>query len=116
MRKLSYLCTFAIGIEQSFFCKMAQTGILLAGIELKLRKLLLAHEQLKAQNAAMLAELDALRQENRRLLTEVEQLKADNTIKVMANAFGTDKEIEEGRKKIQLLMRDIEQCIALINS
>jgi predicted RNase H-like nuclease (RuvC/YqgF family) len=95
---------------------MAQTGLLLAGIELKLRKLLLAHEQLKADNAAMIAELESLRQENSRLLKEVEQLKAKNNIKVMADTFGTDNEIEEGRKKIQVLMRDIEQCIALINS
>lgn len=95
---------------------MAQTGLLLAGIELKLRKLLLAHEQLKTQNEAMKVELQALRQENDQLKNEVEQLKAKNSIKVMADTFGSDKEIEEGRKKIQLLMRDIEQCIALLNS
>lgn len=95
---------------------MAQTGLLLAGIELKLRKLLMAYDQLKAENEAMNAELRALRQENQQLLTEVEQLKAKNNIKVMADAFGSDKEIEEGRKKIQSLMRDIEQCIALLNS
>jgi len=95
---------------------MAQTGLLLAGIELKLRKLLMAHEQLLAEKASLTAEIEMLKQENSRLLNEVEQLKAKNNIKVMADAFGSDKEIEEGRKKIQLLMRDIEQCIALINS
>ncbi|HMM10595.1 MAG TPA: hypothetical protein PKE03_00680 [Bacteroidales bacterium] len=95
---------------------MSQTGLLLAGIELKLRKLLQAHGQLLAEKAAMEVELEALRQENNRLVSEVEQLKAKVNIKVMADAFGSDKEIEEGRKKIQLLMRDIEQCIALINS
>ncbi len=95
---------------------MAQTGLLLAGIELKLRKLLLTYEQLKADNEAMKVELQTLRQQNERLLNEVEQLKAKNSIKVMANTFGSDKEIEEGRKKIQQLMRDIELCIALINS
>lgn len=95
---------------------MAQTGLLLAGIELKLRKLLLVYDQLKAENEVMRSELEALRQENMKLLTEVEQLKAKNSIKVMADTFGTEKEIEEGRKKIQSLMRDIEQCIALLNS
>jgi hypothetical protein len=33
----------------------------------------------------------------------------------MADAFSSEKEIEEGRKRIQALMQEIEQCIALIN-
>lgn len=95
---------------------MAQTSLLLAEIELKLRKLLLAHNELKAENQALKGELAVLKQENKDLTHEVERLNEKISIKVMADTFGSDQEIEEGRKKIQLLMRDIEQCIALINS
>ena len=35
--------------------------------------------------------------------------------KIIADAFNSEQEIEEGRKRIQVLMREIEHCITLVN-
>lgn len=94
---------------------MADTSVLLSGIEYKLRKLVGEYEVLKKKVDAQAMEIKQLRHENDIAINKISLLTEKLEIKTVAESFGNKTEIEEGRKRIQALMRNIEQSIALIN-
>jgi uncharacterized protein YoxC len=94
---------------------MADTSIILSGIEYKIRKLIDENTNLKNTVAGLEKEVFNLRQHEKELLLHNKELTEKIEHKIMADAFSSEKEIEEGRKRIQALMQEIEQCIALIN-
>lgn len=94
---------------------MADTSVLLSGIEYKLRKLVSEHEMLKKKVDAQAMEIKQLRHENDIAINKISILTEKLEIKTVAESFSNKTEIEEGRKRIQALMRNIEQSIALIN-
>lgn len=94
---------------------MADTRTLVAGLEYKIRQLIGENIQLKANVQLQQEELDKLKER----LEVVEKINLELTEqlnkKIIADAFNSEQEIEEGRKRIQVLMREIEQCITLVN-
>lgn len=94
---------------------MADTSVLLSGIEYKLRKLVGEYEVLKKKVDDQAMEIKQLRHENDIAINKISLLTEKLEIKTVAESFSNKTEIEEGRKRIQALMRNIEQSIALIN-
>lgn len=94
---------------------MADTSVLLSGIEYKLRKLVGEYEVLKKKVNEQAMEIKQLRHENDIAINKISILTEKLEIKTVAESFSNKTEIEEGRKRIQALMRNIEQSIALIN-
>lgn len=94
---------------------MADTSIILSGIEYKIRKLISENTSLKNTVSGLEKDVLILRQHEKELLLQNKELTEKIEHKIMADAFSSEKEIEEGRKRIQALMQEIEQCIALIN-
>lgn len=94
---------------------MADTRTLVAGLEYKIRQLIGENIHLKANVQLQQEELDKLKER----LEVVEKINLELTEqlnkKIIADAFNSEQEIEEGRKRIQVLMREIEQCITLVN-
>lgn len=94
---------------------MADTRTLVAGLEYKIRQLIGENIQLKTNVQLQHEELDKLKER----LEVVEKINLELTEqlnkKIIADAFNSEQEIEEGRKRIQVLMREIEQCITLVN-
>jgi FtsZ-binding cell division protein ZapB len=94
---------------------MADTSILVSGIEYKIRKLIDSNIQLRS-------EIERLTEENKLLnekIKELEDLRSHLTQKInkhiIANSLNGEKEIKEGRKLIGDLVREIDQCIALLS-
>jgi len=94
---------------------MTETGILLSGIEYKIRQLMNENIRMKESMAKMKKELDYLQHQNELLTEKNNELTHKNDINHIAEGFGNEKELEEGRRRIQSLMREIEHCITLIN-
>lgn len=94
---------------------MADTRTLVAGLEYKIRQLIGENLQLKHSAQALSEQLDMLKER----LEVVEKINLELTEqlnkKIIADAFNSEQEIEEGRKRIQVLMREIEHCITLVN-
>lgn len=94
---------------------MSSTSILLSGIEFKIRKLIQENVELKQKLTKINEDNERLLHQNRELIEKNELLTGRINTKIIADSFSTKQEIEEGRDRIQALMREIEQCIALIN-
>ncbi len=94
---------------------MADTSILVSGIEFKIRKLI-------DKSINLANEVDRLQKENNTLnkkiaLLEINlsQLTQQINKSIIANSLEGEKEIQEGRKLIGNLVREIDQCIVLLS-
>lgn len=94
---------------------MADTSILVSGIEFKIRKLI-------DKSINLANEVDRLQEENNTLnkkiaLLEINlsQLTQQINKSIIANSLEGEKEIQEGRKLIGNLVREIDQCIVLLS-
>ena len=97
-------------------CRMADTSIILTEIEVKLRKLIDAKNQLADENKRLLADNEALRNENVALMKANLELQDKLNKSTIVNALGNEEEIEEGRKLIKSLVKEIDQCVSILNS
>lgn len=94
---------------------MTETSVLISGIEFKIRKLIETNKKLTATNDELLRENGELRKENDELLSINVELTENLNKKIIVNSLGNEKEIEEGRKLIKALVKEIEQCVAILN-
>lgn len=94
---------------------MTETSVLISGIEFKIRKLIESNEKLMFQNEELLRENGELRKENDELLSANNELTENLNKKIIVNALGNEKEIEEGRRLIKALVKEIDQCVAILN-
>lgn len=94
---------------------MAETSVLLAGIEYKIRKLIDANTRMTERLADLERENHDLRQKVLNLVESNTELTDHLNKKIIVNALGNGQEIEEGRKLIKALLREIDQCVALLN-
>lgn len=94
---------------------MSDTSTLVAGLEYKIRKLIKENLQLRKRVEEQKNQIDLY--SNRLEMIELNNLDLTEQLnkKTIADAFSSEKEIEEGRKRIQVLMREIEHCITLVN-
>ena len=97
-------------------CAMAALSIIVSEIELKLRKLLDEKNRLAVENKRLAEQNEALDKENLALRRSAEELQDKINKCTIVNALDNEKEVEEGRKLIKELVRDIDRCVSILNS
>ena len=95
---------------------MADLSIIVSEIEVKLRKLIDERNQLAMENKRLAEENAALDKENLSLRQSVEELQDKINKSTIVNALDNEGEVEEGRKLIKELVRDIDRCVSILNS
>jgi len=92
-------------------------SIILSEIEVKVRKLINAHQQLIEENRRLASENKALREENETLVQASQELHDKINKTTIVNALGNnEEEIKEGRKLIKELIKEIDQCVSILNT
>ncbi|MBU1369001.1 MAG: hypothetical protein KJ578_15660 [Bacteroidetes bacterium] len=95
---------------------MAETSVIISGIEYKVQKLISLNSQLKRKVEDLESENEAIQAELIELQKSHAQLTDQLNKKVIVNALESEMELEEGRKLIKALVREIDQCVALLNN
>lgn len=95
---------------------MADLSVRLSEIELKLRKLVSLKNQLVERNGELVRQNEELQLNVRRLQDENEELKDKLNKTTIVNALGNEKEIEESRQLIKALVKEIDQCVTILNA
>ena len=95
---------------------MADLSVIVSEIELKLRKLVDAKNKLTVENRRLTEENAALEMENLALRHSVEELQDKINKSTIVNALDNEGEIEEGRKLIKELVKEIDKCVSILNS
>jgi len=95
---------------------MADLSVIVSEIELKLRKLVDAKNKLSVENQRLAEENAALEQENRALRQSAAELQDKINNSTIVNALDNEGEIEEGRKLIKELVKEIDKCVSILNS
>ncbi|MCF0200823.1 MAG: hypothetical protein HUK16_05600 [Bacteroidales bacterium] len=91
-------------------------SIIVTEIEVKLRKLIDAKKQLATENERLMAENEALKNENLALLKANTELHDKLNKSTIVNALGNEEEVEEVRKLIKGMVKEIDQCVSILNS
>lgn len=95
---------------------MADLSVRLSEIELKLRKLILLKNQFVEKNVELVRQNEELRLEVDTLQKENEELKEKINKKTIVNALGNEREIQESRQLIKALVKEIDNCITILNA
>lgn len=95
---------------------MADLSIIVSEIEVKLRKMIDAKNQLAIENKRLMEENEALVNENVALRKSTEELKDKLNKSIIVNALDNEEEIEQGRKLIKELVKEIDKCVSILNS
>ena len=95
---------------------MADLSIIVSEIELKLRKLIDEKQQLAMENKRLAEENAALDQENLTLRHSKAELQDKINKSTIVNALVNEGEVEESRKLIKELVREIDRCVSILNS
>ena len=95
---------------------MADLSVIVSEIELKLRKLVDAKNKLSIENQRLAEQNAALEQENRALRQSAAELQDKINKSTIVNALDNEGEIEEGRKLIKELVKEIDRCVSILNS
>lgn len=95
---------------------MADLSIRLSEIEFKLRKLVTLKNQLVERNSELVRKNEELMETIEILQMENEELKDKINKITIVNALGNEKEIEESRQFIKALVKEIDQCVAILNA
>ena len=95
---------------------MADLGVTLSEIELKLRKLISLKNQLQEENGRLIQRNEELEMELEMLMTENAELKEKINKLVIVNVLENEKEIEESRQLIKALVKEIDNCVSMLNA
>ena len=95
---------------------MADLSVRLSEIELKLRKLIALKDQLVKDNSELVRENGELKLKVEILQTENAELVDKINKTTIVNALGNEKELEESRQLIKTLVKEIDQCVAMLNA
>ena len=95
---------------------MADLSIIVSEIELKLRTLIDEKNRLADENKRLADENEALDKENLALRRSAAELQDKINKCTIVNALDNEKEVEEGRKLIKELVREIDKCVSILNS
>ena len=95
---------------------MADLSIIVSEIELKLRKLLDEKNRLGDENKRLAEENKALDKENLMLRQSVAELQDKINKSTIVNVLDNEGEVEEGRKLIKEVVKEIDRCVSILNS
>ena len=95
---------------------MADLSVIVSEIEIKLRRLIDEKNRLSVENKRIMEENDALQRENAALRQSAVELQEKINKSTIVNALDNEGEVEEGRKLIKDLVREIDRCVSILNS
>jgi len=95
---------------------MADLSVIVSEIEIKLRKLLDEKNRLSVENKRLTEENEALQRDNAAMRRSTEELQDKINKSTIVNALDNEGELEEGRKLIKDLVREIDRCVSILNS
>ena len=95
---------------------MADLSVTLSEIELKIRKLIALKNQLEEENSKLIRQNEDLQLDLEILMTENAELKEKINNLVIVNTLGNEKEVGESRQLIKALVKEIDNCVAMLNS
>ena len=95
---------------------MADLSVTLSEIETKIRKLIALKNQLEAENSKLIQCNEDLQLELEILETENTELKEKINKLVIVNTLGNEKEVGESRQLIKALVKEIDNCVAMLNA
>lgn len=95
---------------------MADLSVTLSEIEVKIRKLIALKNQLEAENSRLIQRNEDLQLELEILETENTELKEKINKLVIVNTLGNEKEVGESRQLIKALVKEIDNCVAMLNA
>ena len=95
---------------------MADLSVRLSEIEVKVRKLISLKNQLVERNSELVRQNEELQRNVEILQAENEELKNKLNKTTIVNALGNEKEIEESRQLIKALVKEIDQCMTILNA
>jgi predicted nuclease with TOPRIM domain len=95
---------------------MADLSVRLSEIEVKLRKLVALKNQLVDRNSELVRRNEELQSNLEALQKENAELKDKFNKTTIVNALGNEKEIEDSRQLIKALVKEIDQCVAILNA
>ena len=94
---------------------MANEQTLISGIEYKIRKLIEDNAQLKSENLTLKEKLSGFTEEVDNLTKELETNKNELFKYTLANTLEIEFGVEEGKKKIDSLIKEIDMCIEVLS-
>ncbi len=95
---------------------MADLSVTLSEIETKIRKLIALKNQLEAENSRLIQRNEDLQLDLEILMTENAELKEKINNLVIVNTLGNEKEVGESRQLIKALVKEIDNCVAMLNA
>ena len=95
---------------------MADLSIIVSEIEIKLRKMIDEKQQLAMENKRLAEQNEVLDKENLALRRSVAELQDKINKSTIVNALDNEGEVEEGRRLIKELVREIDRCVSILNS
>jgi hypothetical protein len=95
---------------------MADLSIIVSEIETKLRRLIEEKNQLTMENKRLAEENEALDKENLALRRSAVELQDKINKSTIVNALDNEGEVEEGRRLIKELVKEIDKCVSILNS
>ena len=95
---------------------MADLSVTLSEIEVKIRKLIALKNQLKEENSRLIQSNEDLQIEVEMLMAENAELKEKINKLVIVNVLENEKEVGESRQLIKALVKEIDNCVAMLNA
>lgn len=95
---------------------MADLSVTLSEIEVKIRKLISLKNQLEEENSRLVQSNEDLQLELEMLMTENAELKEKINNLVIVNVLENGKEVGESRQLIKALVKEIDNCVAMLNA
>ena len=93
---------------------MATEEILIAGIEYKVRKLIEINNLLRKENDRLSSENEELAKKNEELINKLEESQKEIFKFTLANTLEIEFGVEEGSKRIDSLIGEIDRCIEVL--
>ncbi len=94
---------------------MANEKILIAGIEYKVRKLIEINNILRKENSRLGAETEVSSKKIKELYKIIEDNQKELFKFTLANTLEIEFGVEEGRKRIDSLIAEIDKCIEVLS-
>ena len=95
---------------------MADLSVTLSEIEVKVRKLIALKNQLEQENSKLIQRNEDLQLELEMLMSENSELKEKINKLVIVNVLENEKEVGESRQLIKALVKEIDNCVAMLNA
>ena len=95
---------------------MADLSVTLSEIEVKIRKLIALKNRLEEENSRLIRSNEDLQLELEILMTENTELREKINNLVIVNVLENEKEVGESRQLIKALVKEIDNCVAMLNA